>query len=44
MFKIIFWNNPMAVAVTLNAYICLQEEGGEGVEKPVLRHVRTPPR
>ena len=39
MFKRIFWNNPAAVAVTLNAYICLQ--GGEEVEKSVLRYVRT---
>ena len=27
MFKKIFWNNPTAVTVTLNVYICLQGEG-----------------
>ena len=30
MFKRIFWNNPTEVAVTLNAYVCLQGGGGGG--------------
>ena len=39
LFKRIFWNNPTAETVTLNAQICLQ--GRQGVEKLVLRYIRT---
>ena len=38
VFKRIFWNNPTAETVTLNAYIFLQ---GRGAEKSLLRYVRT---
>ena len=39
LFTRFFWNKPTSETVTLNAYICLQ--GRQGVEKLVLRYVRT---
>ena len=43
VFVRIFWSNPTAETVTLNAYIFLEGTGGRGGggKKSVLRYVRT---